>query len=92
MRDNNPQKIVAKIVRGAYITPETSRSEAENSPNPVHDSYEETNQSYDRIISWLLDKVECKRDSGRQLRFILASQYQGSLKQAVKRNEKLKYE
>jgi len=48
------------VVRGAYIVPETSAAAAGGYENPVHDSYEETNASYDAVAELLLSHVTSK--------------------------------
>ncbi|XP_067929479.1 hydroxyproline dehydrogenase-like [Watersipora subatra] len=74
----------AKVVRGAYIVPEGEAARLGGYPSPVHDSYEDTNRSYDRIVDWLL--TEISHNTGkRSVRFILASHNKKSIQQAILR-------
>lgn len=75
--------LIAKMVRGAYLTPETVAAKSGNYPSPIHDSFEATNQSYNSMIHSLMLKVTS--DSNRQLRFIVATQNEDSIRHAVMR-------
>ena len=72
---------VVKLVRGAYIVSETKAAREGNYPSPVHDSYQDTNKSYDKIADWLLTNIA----SDKSIRFILASHNKDSIQKAVNR-------
>lgn len=71
------------MVRGAYLTPETVAAKNGGYQSPIHSSYEETNQSYDSMINVLMEKVNAPK--GRQLRFIVATHNEDSIRKAAKR-------
>lgn len=47
----------AKIVRGAYMTMERQRAKEMGYDDPIHDSYEDTNQMYDKVVETILERV-----------------------------------
>ena len=47
----------AKIVRGAYMEQERLRAVTLGYPDPIHESYEDTDRSYNDILSMVLEEV-----------------------------------
>ncbi|KAF6030009.1 hypothetical protein EB796_011688 [Bugula neritina] len=75
----------AKLVRGAYMVPEENEAKSQGNPCPVHDGIQATHSSYNSTANWLLQKIRDNSNQGRQIRFVLASHNQDSIKQAVER-------
>ncbi|KAF6023887.1 PRODH2 [Bugula neritina] len=77
--------ISAKLVRGAYMVAEENEAKSQGNPCPVHDGIQATHNSYNSTANWLLQKIRDNSNQGRQIRFVLASHNQDSIKQAVER-------
>ena len=46
-----------KVVRGAYMDSERALAKRIQKPDPIHDTYQDTSSSYDRIVNNLLERV-----------------------------------
>ncbi|XP_064470810.1 hydroxyproline dehydrogenase-like [Ornithodoros turicata] len=75
-----------KLVRGAYMDSERRRARAMKYEDPVCDSYDSTNKSYNKSMSFLIEKV---KNTEQQLRFIIASHNEDSIRAALKRMREL---
>ncbi|KAI8994525.1 FAD-linked oxidoreductase-like protein [Pilobolus umbonatus] len=47
----------AKLVRGAYMVSERKRAQQLDYPSPIHETLEDTNQSFDGGVKFLLSKI-----------------------------------
>ncbi|KFM71178.1 putative proline dehydrogenase 2, partial [Stegodyphus mimosarum] len=77
----------AKVVRGAYMVQEINRAEKLQIESPVCESFAATSETYDYVISFLLNK---NSQLGLKCQFIIASHNEESIKLAVKRMDELK--
>ena len=64
---------------------EENEAKSQGKPCPVHDGIQATHNSYNSTANWLLQKIRDNSNQGRQIRFVLASHNQDSIKQAVER-------
>ncbi|CAG8447721.1 8050_t:CDS:2 [Ambispora gerdemannii] len=57
-----------KLVRGAYIVSERKRAAIENYPDPIHDTLQDTHDSYNRGVEFLINKQsEAQKNAGNPL-------------------------
>ncbi|XP_029657701.1 hydroxyproline dehydrogenase-like [Octopus sinensis] len=68
-----------KFVRGAYMLSERQYSDLNKVPNPVFDSYEETNSNYDKIVEMIFNYHFSKKYS-----ILLATHNINSIRKACK--------
>ncbi|XP_068161840.1 hydroxyproline dehydrogenase isoform X2 [Antennarius striatus] len=71
-----------KLVRGAYMDKERKMAETENHVDPVHQSWEDTNNSYNGLLDVLLEVISKRPES---YRIIVATHNEESVKRAAKR-------
>ncbi|XP_053120291.1 hydroxyproline dehydrogenase [Hemicordylus capensis] len=71
-----------KLVRGAYMEKERKLAKEKGYPDPVHPSWEATNNSYQRCLDFALDRVAAAR--GR-FELIVATHNEASVMHAVQR-------
>ena len=87
----------AKLVRGAYLFSERKRAKELGYPDPIHDTLEDTHESYDYGVEFLLNKLsEFQKGSNGQLdisnsplAFMVASHNKKSIIKAYKKMESL---
>ncbi|CAL4073731.1 unnamed protein product, partial [Meganyctiphanes norvegica] len=79
-------KFGAKIVRGAYLEMERERALTCGYPDPVNDTYQDTNNNYNSIIEMMLKEVK-GNPNGRTV--IVASHNEESVKKAAHHIHKL---
>ncbi|KAF7204489.1 hydroxyproline dehydrogenase isoform X2 [Nothobranchius furzeri] len=75
-----------KLVRGAYMDKERKQAEREGQEDPVHGSWEDTNNSYNGSLDLMLDVISEKPES---YRIIVATHNEESVRRAAKRMEEL---
>ncbi|KAF7659536.1 hypothetical protein LDENG_00295910 [Lucifuga dentata] len=75
-----------KLVRGAYMDKERKLAEKEGREDPVHKSWEETNDSYNGLLNVMLDVIS---KSPQRYRIIVATHNEESVRRAAKRMEEL---
>ncbi|XP_061564448.1 hydroxyproline dehydrogenase isoform X1 [Cololabis saira] len=75
-----------KLVRGAYMDKERRLAEEEAREDPVHQSWEDTNDSYNGSLDEMLKAISQKPEN---YRIIVASHNEESVKRAAKRMEEL---
>ena len=73
-----------KVVRGAYMESEGPLARQLQLPDPIHDSYEDTNSSYDHIVNNLLERVAMA-----EVGLMIASHNEKSVKVAAERMKDL---
>ncbi|XP_054848312.1 hydroxyproline dehydrogenase isoform X2 [Eublepharis macularius] len=71
-----------KLVRGAYLEKERRLAKEKGYPDPVHPSWEATNESYKRCLDFVLDRASHAR--GR-FELIVATHNKASVEHAVQR-------
>ncbi|CAG8738598.1 14510_t:CDS:2, partial [Ambispora leptoticha] len=54
-----------KLVRGAYLVSECKRAAIENYPDPIHDTLQDTHNSYDHGVEFLINEMQ--RNAGKPL-------------------------
>jgi hypothetical protein len=74
----------SKVVRGAYMDSERARARRLHLPDPVHDSYEDANYSYDHIVNGLLERVAMG-----EVKMVIATHNEKSINMAVKQMQSL---
>ncbi|XP_022247554.1 hydroxyproline dehydrogenase-like isoform X2 [Limulus polyphemus] len=72
----------AKVVRGAYLTQERLRATKLGYPSPIWDSYELTNQNYNRVIRYFLEHIN---QVGPRCNIIVATHNEESVQLAIER-------
>ncbi|XP_026170635.1 hydroxyproline dehydrogenase isoform X3 [Mastacembelus armatus] len=75
-----------KLVRGAYMDKERKLAEKEGRLDPIHQSWEDTNDSYNSSLDMLLEVISQKPE---RYRIIVATHNEESVKRASKRMEEL---
>ncbi|XP_069044501.1 hydroxyproline dehydrogenase [Lepisosteus oculatus] len=75
-----------KLVRGAYMDKERLLANQSGRPDPVHQSWESTNRSYDRCLDTMLALVS---QHAERYRIIVATHNEESVKRAVRRMTEL---
>ncbi|KAK2820335.1 hypothetical protein Q5P01_023294 [Channa striata] len=75
-----------KLVRGAYMDKERKLAEKKGCPDPVHQSWEDTNDSYNGSLNLLLEVIAQKPEC---YRIIVATHNEESVRRAAKRMEEL---
>ncbi|KAM6897896.1 hydroxyproline dehydrogenase isoform 1-T1 [Xenentodon cancila] len=75
-----------KLVRGAYMDKERKLADEEDREDPVHHSWEDTNDSYNGSLDEMLRAVSRKPE---RYRIIVATHNEESVKRAAKRMEEL---
>uniref|UniRef100_A0A674P908 Proline dehydrogenase n=1 Tax=Takifugu rubripes TaxID=31033 RepID=A0A674P908_TAKRU len=68
-----------KLVRGAYMDKERTLAEKEGRPDPVHTSWEDTNESYNACLNIMLDAIS---QTPERYRIIVASHNEESIRLA----------
>lgn len=76
----------AKLVRGAYLERERSQAQLQGYPDPVNDTYENTNAMYDSMVKVMLQEVARKRD---RRAVVVATHNEASVKHAAATMERL---
>lgn len=72
-----------KVVRGAYMAHERETARLEGMPDPVNDTYEDTNNMYDTVVAHLLDLVHQR--SSNSVNLIIATHNIESVSKAMTR-------
>nr|XP_056720258.1 hydroxyproline dehydrogenase [Euleptes europaea] len=75
-----------KLVRGAYLQKELQRAREKGYPDPVHPTWEATNESYRRCLDFALDRAS--RGRGR-FELIVATHNKASVEHAAQRMEEM---
>lgn len=75
-----------KLVRGAYMDKERKLAEKEGRQDPIHKSWQDTNDSYNGSLDLMLDMISQNPD---RYRIIVASHNEESVRRAAKRMEEL---
>ncbi|XP_041819241.1 hydroxyproline dehydrogenase [Chelmon rostratus] len=75
-----------KLVRGAYMDKERMLAEKQGRPDPIHRSWEDTNDSYNGSLDLMLEAIAQKAE---RYRIIVASHNEVSVRRAAKRMEEL---
>lgn len=75
-----------KLVRGAYMDKERKLAEKEGRVDPIHQCWEDTNDSYNGSLDVMLDVISQKPE---RFRIIVASHNEESVRRAAKRMEEL---
>ncbi|XP_064425469.1 hydroxyproline dehydrogenase [Latimeria chalumnae] len=75
-----------KLVRGAYMDKEQKRAREEGYKDPIQESWEATNKSYQRLLEELLSRIG---SGGCRYSLIVASHNVESVEYAVRRMEEL---
>ncbi|XP_028287696.1 hydroxyproline dehydrogenase [Parambassis ranga] len=75
-----------KLVRGAYMDKERMLAEKEGCPDPIHQCWEDTNDSYNGCMNVILDVIAQKPE---RYRIIVATHNEESVRRAAKRIEEL---
>ncbi|XP_068439305.1 hydroxyproline dehydrogenase [Clinocottus analis] len=75
-----------KLVRGAYMDKERKLAEKEGRLDPVHQSWEDTNDSYNGSLDVMLEAILQKPE---RYRIIVATHNEESVRRAAKRMEEL---
>uniref|UniRef100_A0AAQ5Y7Y7 Proline dehydrogenase n=1 Tax=Amphiprion ocellaris TaxID=80972 RepID=A0AAQ5Y7Y7_AMPOC len=75
-----------KLVRGAYMDKERKLAEKEGRADPVHKSWNDTNDSYNGSLDVMLEVISQKPDG---YRIIVATHNEESVRRAAKRMEEL---
>ncbi|XP_051272628.1 hydroxyproline dehydrogenase [Dicentrarchus labrax] len=75
-----------KLVRGAYMDKERKLAEREGRRDPIHQCWEDTNDSYNGSLDVMLEVISQKPES---YRIIVASHNEESVRRAAKRMEEL---
>ncbi|CAG8653770.1 4756_t:CDS:2, partial [Cetraspora pellucida] len=57
LSQRNKVRFAAKLVRGAYMVSERSIANESGYPDPIHDSLEDTHESYNGAVSYLLSEL-----------------------------------
>ncbi|XP_037610574.1 hydroxyproline dehydrogenase [Sebastes umbrosus] len=76
-----------KLVRGAYMDKERKLAEKEGRLDPVHQSWEDTNDSYNGSLDVMLGAISQKPE---RYRIIVATHNEESVRRAAKRMEELR--
>ena len=71
----------AKLVRGAYMKQEGKLAEEQEYPNPIHDSIENTHQSYNDAVDFLMEHAS--RENGKNTEVMLATHNRESIEKAI---------
>lgn len=82
----------AKLVRGAYRTHETERARERNEESPVFSVIEDTHESYDQAVEYLLKQSACTKSEisdylehgGSKIEIMCATHNQVSIEKAVR--------
>ena len=77
----------AKLVRGAYMESERALAETLKYPSPIHDTIEDTHESYDRAVKLLLTEAarnKLDKDAKSVVELTLATHNQESVENAIK--------
>ncbi|XP_029384067.1 hydroxyproline dehydrogenase [Echeneis naucrates] len=74
-----------KLVRGAYMDKERKLAEKEGRADPIHQSWEDTNDSYNGSLGVMLEVISQKPDN----RIIVATHNEESVRRAAQRMEEL---
>ncbi|TNN37367.1 putative proline dehydrogenase 2 [Liparis tanakae] len=72
-----------KLVRGAYMDKERQLAEREGRPDPVHQSWEDTNHSYNDSLDLMLEAILQKPE---RCRMIVATHNEESVRRAATRS------
>ncbi|XP_035468461.1 hydroxyproline dehydrogenase isoform X2 [Scophthalmus maximus] len=75
-----------KLVRGAYMDKERKLAEKEGRLDPVHQSWEDTNDSYNGSLDVMLNAISQKHE---RYRIIVATHNEESVRRAAKRMDEL---
>jgi len=75
----------AKMVRGAYMDHERERAALIGYEDPVHDTYEDTNNSYNANVNTILERFQ----TSQKLSIIIASHNEDTVHLALKRMAEL---
>ncbi|KAF1373923.1 hypothetical protein PFLUV_G00243960 [Perca fluviatilis] len=75
-----------KLVRGAYMDKERKLAEKEGRQDPVHQCWEDTNDSYNSSLDVMLEAISQKPE---RYRIIVATHNEESVRRAAKRMEEL---
>ncbi|KAM3860054.1 hydroxyproline dehydrogenase [Diretmus argenteus] len=76
-----------KLVRGAYMDKERKMAEREGRPVPIHESWEDTNDSYNGCLDVLLELIS--QNPQRRHRIIVATHNEESVRRAATRMAEL---
>ena len=74
-----------KLVRGAYMTHERQRAEEMGYPDPIHETIEDTHNTYDEAVEYLLKKYA---ENNGKIEVMIASHNQQSIEKAIQLTEK----
>uniref|UniRef100_A0A8C7XWD4 Proline dehydrogenase n=1 Tax=Oryzias sinensis TaxID=183150 RepID=A0A8C7XWD4_9TELE len=90
---SHPDKVLSvcfclgvKLVRGAYMDKERKLAEKEGRIDPIHQSWEDTNDSYNGCLDVMLRTIS---QNPERYRIIVASHNEESVRRAAKRMEEL---
>lgn len=75
-----------KLVRGAYMDKERKVAKNEGRPNPIHDCWEDTNDSYNGSLNVLLEEISQKPEN---YKIIVATHNEESVRRTAHRMEEL---
>ncbi|XP_015273732.1 PREDICTED: probable proline dehydrogenase 2 [Gekko japonicus] len=75
-----------KLVRGAYLEKERQRAREKGYRDPVHATWEATNESYRRCLDFALDRAS---HAGGRFELIVATHNKASVEHAVRRIEEM---
>ncbi|XP_060112709.1 hydroxyproline dehydrogenase [Heteronotia binoei] len=75
-----------KLVRGAYLEKERQRAREKGYPDPVHPTWEATNESYTRCLDFALDRAS---HAGGRFELIVATHNKTSVEHAVQRMKEM---
>ncbi|XP_068610964.1 hydroxyproline dehydrogenase [Brachionichthys hirsutus] len=83
---NEGFRMGVKLVRGAYMDKERKLAETEGHLDPVHQCWEDTNDSYNGLLDAMLEVISQRPE---RYRLIVATHNEESVKRAAKRMEEL---
>ena len=74
-----------KLVRGAYMMHERERAQEMGYPDPIHETIEDTHNTYDEAVEYLLKKYA---ENNGKIEVMIASHNQQSIEKAIQLTEK----
>ena len=74
-----------KLVRGAYMQHERERAEEMGYPDPIHETIEDTHNTYDEAVEYLLKNYA---ENNGKIEVMIASHNQQSIEKAIQLTEK----
>eukprot|EP00941_MAST-03F_sp_MAST-3F-sp1_P003403 g3403.t1 len=75
-------QFAAKLVRGAYMVAERARAKEKNYEDPIHDTLQETHDSYNNAVEKLLSRSEVI-EKGEPANIVVASHNQESVERTI---------